>query len=129
MIQRKTRSSTLQINRLSVFCNMFTREEASRIKQEFWTTFGRYMGPILSAEGMKINWVNYHTRVKDIYFRMDAGQKSSAIAISMEQIDPEIQQLYFEQFLEFKSLLHAALQEEWEWQLNMRIDGKIVSRI
>lgn len=109
---------------------MFTREAASRIKQEFWTTFGRYMSPILSAEGMKINWVNYHTGLKDVYFRMDAGQKSAAIYISMEQDDLNIQELYFEQFLELKDLLHDVLQEEWDWQQHVPgADGKIISRI
>lgn len=100
------------------------------MKQEFWTTFGQYMSPILSAEGMKINWVNYHTMVKDVHFRMNAAQKSSAIYISMEHADLEIQELYFEQFLEFKTLMHATLQEEWEWQLQVSVgDGKIISRI
>lgn len=108
---------------------MFSREEASHIKQEFWTAFGRYMSPILSAEGMKTNWVNYHTRVKDVYFRMDAGKKSATISISMEHGDPDMQELYFEQFLELKGMLHAALQEEWDWQLHAPVDGKTISRI
>ncbi len=109
---------------------MFTREEASRIREEFWTIFGRYMSPVLSAEGMKINWVNYHTRLKDVYFRMDAGPKAAAIYISIEHRDPGIQELYFDQFLEFKTLLHAMLEETWEWQLHTPVaDGKIISRI
>jgi hypothetical protein len=109
---------------------MFTREESSRIREEFWTTFGKYMSPILSAEGISINWVNYHTRLKDVHFRMDAGKKSAAISISMEHRDPEIQELYFAQFQELKTLLHDALQEEWEWQLRQPMaDGKVVSRI
>lgn len=108
---------------------MFSREEASRIRHEFWTAFGRYMSPILSAEGMKTNWVNYHTRLKDVYFRMDAGKKSAMISISLEHNDPELQQLYFEQFLEMKDMLHATLGEEWEWQLHAQVDGKIITRI
>ncbi|MBT1703234.1 DUF4268 domain-containing protein [Chryseosolibacter indicus] len=108
---------------------MFKREEASRIRQEFWTTFGKYMSPILSAEGLKINWINYHTRLKDVYFRMDAGQKSASIYISLEHQDVEIQELYFEQFLEFKTMLHNILEEEWEWQLHVPVDGKVISRI
>jgi len=109
---------------------MFTREEASRIKEEFWTAFGKYMNPIVSVEGANINWMNYHTNVKDIYFRMDAGKKSAAIFISMEHRDPGIRELYFEQFRELKMLLRAALQEEWEWQLNVPIGGgKVISRI
>lgn len=109
---------------------MFTREEASLLRQEFWTAFGRYMSPVLSSEGTKVNWVNYHTRVKDVHFRMEAGKKSASIAISIEHRDLDIQQLYFEQFLEFKTLLHTTLEEEWEWQLHQRVDdGKVVSRI
>lgn len=109
---------------------MFTREEASHINQEFWTTFGRYMSPIPSAEGLKINWVNYHTRVKDIHFRMDAGSKSAIIYILIQHPDLDIQELYFEQFVELKDLLHDTLQEEWQWQLHVPGDaGKIVSRI
>lgn len=109
---------------------MFTREEASRIRQEFWTTFGRYMSPIPSAEGLKTNWINYHTGLKDVYFRMDAGNKSAVIYISMEHRDKAIRELYFEQFLELKSFLHATLEETWQWQLHTAMtDGKTISRI
>ena len=109
---------------------MFTREEASRIREEFWTIFGKYMSPIVSAEGMNINWVNYHTRIKDVYFRMDAGKKSAAIYISIEHHDAGIQELYFAQFQELRTLLQATLQEEWEWQLHQPIaENKVVSRI
>jgi hypothetical protein len=109
---------------------MFSRQEASRIREEFWTAFGRYMGPVPSAAGMKINWVNYHTGLKDVYFRMDAGQKSSAISISMEQRDHDIQELYFEQFTAYRTMLHAQLEEEWQWQLHAPMpDGKVISRI
>ena len=108
---------------------MFTRTEASRLKQEFWTTFGKYMRPVPSAEGIEINWVNYHTKIKDVYFRMDAGARSAAIYISLEHADPGVQELYFEQFLQFKKILHATMEELWDWQLHVPMDGKVVSRI
>ena len=115
---------------LTYFCTMFTREESSRIRHEFWTTFGKYMSPILSTEGMKISWLNYHTRIKDVYFRMDAGKRSATISISLEHTDLDIQQLYFEQFLEMKDMLHSTLQEEWEWQLHVPLaEDKTISRI
>ena len=108
---------------------MFTREEASRIREQFWTAFGRYMAPVPSAEGVPVSWMNYHTGVKDIYFRMDAGPSSASIGITLEHRDMGLQQLYFEQFLEFKTLLHAALEEEWVWQLHVPVNGKVISRI
>jgi hypothetical protein len=108
---------------------MFTRIEASRIKQEFWTTFGRYMSPVPSAAGLKINWVNYHTGIKEVYFRMNADTKSATISISMEHRNPDTQKAYFDKFNTFKSLLHQTLQESWTWQLHTMLEGKLVSRI
>lgn len=109
---------------------MFKREEASRIRQEFWTTFGRYMSPVPSAEGMKINWINYRTSVKDVHFRMDANQTSAMICIAMEHSDAGLRELCFQQFEEFKTLLHAELEEEWEWQYQAIMkEDKVISRI
>ena len=108
---------------------MLRHAEASRIKHEFWTTFGRYMAPVPSAEGDHINWVNYHTGIKNIYFRMDAGPKSAMIGISIEHNDPVIRELYFEQFDALRLLLHAELAEEWEWQRESFSDERLASRI
>ena len=87
------------------------------------------MSPVLSAEGSKVNWINYHTGVKDVYFRMEASNSSSAISISLEHNDSDIRELYFEQFLEFKTILHATLDEEWEWQPSLTEDRREISRI
>jgi hypothetical protein len=108
---------------------MFKREEISRTKQEFWTAFGKYMSPIPSAEGEKISWVNYHTGVKDVYFRMDAGVRSASMSIVIESPHDAVRDLYFGQFNLAKKMLHTALGEEWDWQMNVNIDRKIVSRI
>ncbi len=108
---------------------MFSRKESSQIKHEFWTTFGRYMSPVPSAEGVKINWVNYHTTIKDIFFRMDADSKSASISISLEHRNPESRHRYFDQFVTLKTMLHAILEEEWNWQRDVIVDGRSISRI
>lgn len=109
---------------------MFNREEASRIRQEFWKAFGRYMNPVPSAEGIRINWINYHTSVKDVFFRMEANQNSAMISISMEHKSAELRDLCFQQFLEFKTLLQNELDEEWEWETNVHLEvDKIINRI
>jgi len=109
---------------------MYSKQEASQLRQEFWTAFGQYMSPIFSADGEKINWINYKTGDKNIVFRMDADNKKASIAIELTHKDQEIQQLYFEQLLQFKSLFADAVQEEWNWQLHSRDEfGRLVSRI
>ena len=109
---------------------MYSKDEVSQLKQAFWTTFGQYISPQLSAEGLKVNWVNYKTGIKYLYFRMEAGKRSASISIEIAHPDAGIQELFFEQFLELKNILHSTLNEDWEWQLHeMREDGKTISRI
>ena len=109
---------------------MYSRQEASQLRQEFWTAFGQYMQPILSAEGEKINWINYKSGEKHIFFRMQADNKKAFIGIELTHPDPDIQQLYFEQFSELKKFLFAETNEEWDWVLHTYDDiGKQVSRI
>ncbi|MDQ8005213.1 MAG: DUF4268 domain-containing protein [Pedobacter sp.] len=94
---------------------MFSKEEATRLRQQFWINFGQYMKPIPGAEGLPVNWVNYKTGVKNIFFRMDAEKKHASIAIEIAHPDDGIRELFFEQFQEFKSLLESTLNEQWEW--------------
>jgi len=109
---------------------MYSRGESSAIRQEFWTAFGRYMSPVPSSEGLRVNWINYHTRVKDVYFRMEAGAKQASIAITLEHRDAGIRELFFEQFLELKELLHGTLEEEWSWEQDVQLpDGRTISQI
>jgi len=109
---------------------MYSKQEASQLRQEFWTAFGQYMLPVPSAEGEKINWINYRTGEKDIYFRMHADNKKASVAIELTHKDEGLRALYFEQFVQLKNLLHDTLQEEWIWQLNIRNnEGKRISRI
>lgn len=109
---------------------MYSRQEATQLKKEFWTVFGQYMMPVLSAEGGKVNWINYKTGEKDIYFRVYADNKLAGIAIELTHKDEGIQQLYFEQFEQFKKLLQETLAEEWNWHLHGKDEhGKTISRI
>ena len=109
---------------------MYSKEQASQLRQAFWTAFGQYMGPVLSAEGLRTNWVNYKTGVKHIFFRMQADNKHASISIEITHPDKELQQLFFEQFATYKNVLHNTLNENWEWQLHTTDEyGKIISRI
>ena len=109
---------------------MYSKQEASRLRQQFWTAFGQYISPVLSANGEQINWLNYKTGEKYIYFRMEADNKKASIGIELTHKDTGLQALYFEQFQQLRSLLHDTLQEEWIWQPHTHDEhGKPVSRI
>ncbi len=109
---------------------MYSKQQAAQLKKEFWTAFGQYMTPVLSAEGEKISWVNYKTGVKDIFFRMHADNTNAVVAIELTHGDKEIQQYYFDHFLSLKKIVEQAAGENWNWQLHAMDEyGKTISSI
>ena len=109
---------------------MYSKDQASQMRQAFWTAFGQYIAPQLSADGLKTNWINYKTGIKHLNFKMQADNRSAYIAIEIAHPDAGIQELIFEQFKELKNVLHTSLNEEWVWQLHTHDEnGKTVSRI
>lgn len=101
---------------------MYSKEAAAQIKKEFWTTYGRYMAPVLSAEGTTQNWINYSTGIKHVFFRTQFERKYAYAGIHIIHPDESLRSLLFLQFTRLKNILHEALQEEWVWEEHA-IDG------
>jgi hypothetical protein len=109
---------------------MYSKEQASKLKEAFWTTFGQYIAPHPSAEGIKVNWINYKTGIRHLHFKMQADHRSASVAIELSHPDQGIQELIFEQFQSFRNILASYLNEDWEWQLHTTDENyKIISRI
>nr|WP_294872024.1 DUF4268 domain-containing protein [uncultured Pedobacter sp.] len=109
---------------------MYSKDQATQIKQAFWTAYGQYMALQPSAEGLRINWINYKTGIKYLAFKMQVDKKSAWIGIEISNPDLTIQQLLFEQFEEYKKLLTGVLGEEWQWELHSTDEyGKTVCKI
>lgn len=61
---------------------------------------------------------------------MHADNKQASIGISIEHNDSAMRELYFDQMLELKSLLHEALSEEWEWYRHKTDpNGRVVASV
>ncbi|MCW3116154.1 MAG: hypothetical protein JWM28_236, partial [Chitinophagaceae bacterium] len=69
---------------------MYSKQDASAVRKNFWTRFGQYMNPLPGADGQPVNWLNYKTGIKYLYFRMDAGHKQAAIAIEIRHPDAAV---------------------------------------
>lgn len=109
---------------------MYSKAEASQLRQAFWTTFGQYMSPIRSVDGWPTNWVNYKTGLKGVQFKMHADNRRASIAIELTQPDAGVRELFYEQFLALRTLLHEALGEEWTWEAEAENEhGQPLSRI
>ncbi|NME71611.1 DUF4268 domain-containing protein [Flammeovirga aprica JL-4] len=100
------------------------------MRTEFWTRFGQMMKPFTNSEGQKVNWVNYKTGIKNVFFKMDANKQKCSIGIYVTHRDLDLQEVYFQQFIDLKDFLHSVLEEEWTWEFKSKDrNNKTVSRI
>lgn len=75
------------------------------------------MKPVPTAENQYISWQNYKTGIKGIFFRMRAERQFASIGVEITHPDPEIQELLYGQFEQFKKLLEMETMETWDWRL------------
>jgi len=109
---------------------MYSRAEASKMKEAFWTAFGRFLSINPNSEGEKVNWLNYATGYKDVYFRMDADQKKASISIQLRHGDALLRSLYFDRFDELHTLFVEAMGEDWIWEPEAEDEyGRSISKI
>jgi hypothetical protein len=89
---------------------MYSRQEASQLRKNFWTSFGQYMRPIRGAGDVPVNWLNYKTGIKHLYFRMDADHNRATIAIEFRHPDRLLRQNYFIKFQQVEKLFHQTTE-------------------
>ncbi len=98
---------------------MYTKAEASAVKQKFWTSFGKYMQPVPSASGEKVNWINYKTGIKGIYFKMDANKDFAFISIEIFLPDKTLEHLHYQTFRNLAKQFEEVVGEGWEMKENV----------
>jgi hypothetical protein len=108
---------------------MYSKEQSSKLKTQFWTNFGQYMKPVPSASGLPVNWINYKTCIRHIHFKMDADYTKTIIAIEISHPQAEQRLQYYNQFLSLKNLLNTTTAFNWHWYETVETDHKTISSI
>jgi hypothetical protein len=112
----------------SIFMN--SKQQPALVRQQFWTIFGQYMRPILSASGEKINWVNYKTGIKFIRINLHCASGEALVALELSNPEEAIRHWQFDQLVLFKKQFQQLCGAEWLWQKEVSgQDGKGISTI
>lgn len=94
---------------------MYSKEEAKTLRKDFWTSFGVYMKKYNKVYHQKIRWVNYNTKCKDIYFRLEATKKKAYFSIDLQHRDESMRELFYEQFQELQMVIKDTFKYELTW--------------
>ncbi len=94
---------------------MFSKEERKNIHQAFWKRFKSKVSNEKNAEGKRINWLNYPTKLKQIYVRLQADNKTAQFSIDIQDKDEGIRDLIWEQLTELKKVLELEMPADGIW--------------
>jgi len=103
---------------------MFSNNEISKLRKKFWISFGMYMKPVPGCKGEPVNWLNYNTGIRGIYFKLDASIHSAIISIELRHPLEADRMHCYNQFESMKNLLHQSTGYDWEWKVNMEDENK-----
>ena len=108
---------------------MYSKEQSSKLKTQFWTSFGQYMKPVPGASGLPVNWINYKTGIRNIHFKMDVDNARAFIAIEISHSKEEERLQYFNQFLSLKKILASTGTFNWQCNETVVTDHQTISSI
>ncbi len=101
---------------------MYTKQEATLLRQQFWTTLGQYLKPIPSAGGQKVNWINYKTGVRYIHFAMTAEENQAVLSIVLSHPEMTTRNTGRNMLLSLKPVFEKMVPGTWYWEEAVRQD-------
>ncbi|HLO73318.1 MAG TPA: DUF4268 domain-containing protein [Flavobacterium sp.] len=100
---------------------MFSKEEALRIKKDFWIAF---------AETYPRKWLLYNTKIKDVTFKFYVDNKKAQVLLDIEPKDENKRIIYYEKVESLKTILLEDYLEDAIFERNFYLEnGKVISRI
>ena len=100
---------------------MYNKEEAQRLKREFWIAF---------AEKYPRKWILYDTKIKDFSFKFYVDNKKAQVLIDIEMRDAEKRKSYFEKLESLKTILEEEYIKDLVFENKYTLESeKTISRI
>lgn len=100
---------------------MYSKEEAQRIKKEFWVNF---------AQKYPRKWMLFDTKIKDVAFKFYVDNKKAQVALEIEPKDETKRKIYFEKIESLRNLLFEDHLPDAILERNYYLpNGKCISRI
>ncbi|MGY5351509.1 DUF4268 domain-containing protein [Wenyingzhuangia sp. IMCC45533] len=100
---------------------MYSREEAARIRKDFWVSYGK---------SFPRKWILYNTKIKDFGFKFVANRKQAQVALDIANSDIDQRELLFDQLLSLRKIIESEFLPNIIFDKDYVLEsGKVVSRI
>ena len=109
---------------------MFSKEEAKKLREEFWDQFKQMSAGKRSRKKLPGNWMLDQTGIKALNLRFHVDREVAQVGIDLETRNMDKRIELFEKLESLKKLLEEAMESPLIWELEyIRENGKSVSRI
>lgn len=100
---------------------MFSKEESKKIREEFWTSFGKEFPR---------KWLLYNTKIKDVQLKFTFTNNFAQVSLDLTSNDEIMRAYYFEKLESLKTILTTDYLPDIVFEENYPLpEGKNVSRI
>jgi hypothetical protein len=100
---------------------MFSKEESKKIRQEFWTGFGKEYPR---------KWILYNTRIKDVQLKFSFDNEKASVSLDLTSNDEIMRAYYFEKLESLKAILLSEYLPDAVYEDTFVLpEGKIISRV
>lgn len=99
---------------------MFSKQEAQKLRQEFWIAFGK---------SFPRKWLLYDTKIKDFSFKFNADPKKAEVSLDIEMKDDLFRNAYFEKIWSLEEMLKSEVGEFQKEEFYSLENGKVIARI
>lgn len=100
---------------------MFSKEEAAKLRKEFWLSYGK---------SFPRKWLLYNTKIKGFSFKFVADRKKAMVVLDIESDDAIKNELLYDQLLALKTVLINEYLPEAIFEDDYLLDnGKSIYRI
>lgn len=99
---------------------MFSKQEASTLRHQFWTTFGK---------SFPRKWLLYNTKIKGLSLKFEANKKVAMVCMDIAHPDQIATKLLYQQLDSLKTIFESEIPSiiyDEDYQLE---NGKTISRI
>ncbi len=100
---------------------MFSKEESKRIREEFWTYFGKEYPR---------KWLLYNTKIKEVQLKFYFDTQVARVSLDLTSNDEVIRAYYFEKLESLKTIISTEYLPDIIFEENFLLpEGKTISRI
>ena len=109
---------------------MFSKEEAKKLREEFWDRFRQMSAGRRARKKLPGNWMLTQTGIKALNLQFYVDREVAQVGIDLETRNMDKRIELYEKLESVKKLLEGAMESPLIWELEyIRENGKSVSRI